>query len=299
MSKDRNTFTAAGVRHVAVVSFAFKPEAKKVARFAAWLGKAGIRCTVMPGVFMKTDFKMPSDAGLRLADLHGALNDRSVDVIVSSRGGYGSAHLLEKIDWKLMRERNIPVLGYSDITALHLAMFAKKAGVPVSTPVAVEMPGALRFKAAADSLTKALDPSQPPQEISPPRPEVLKRGRASGGIIPANLATLCSVVGTEFMPDMRGKILLIEEVNEKPYQIDRMLTQLRLAGILKDISGLLLGKFIACGSRRILRKIFADFANCVNGPVVAGIRFGHRAPSLCVRLGAETGVSAEGRITVI
>ena len=284
-----NPFSAS-IKHIAIVSLAGKPKREAVSSTCKLLKGFGIRTTVMPHVFApEQGMKLPSSCELRISDFNRALNDRTVDLILSSRGGYGSAQLLEKVDWRLLKKRNLPVLGYSDITAFHLAMFAKKAGIAISSPMTSELPRALKHPLVWESLHFSLSGNS--GKIFP-LPEkfklkIIKGGKTAGKIIPVNLTVLSTMLGTQYVPDFKGAVLLIEDLNEPVYKIDRYLTQLQLAGILKDVSALLFGNFRRCGNEKEKVKIFAKFANAVNGPVISGIPFGHIRRRLCLRFGTE------------
>jgi len=278
------------IKHVAIVSLAGKPKREAVSSTCKLLKGFGIRTTVMPNVFApEQGEKLPSRCELRISDFNRALKDNSVDLILSSRGGYGSAQILDKVDWKLLKKRNLPVLGYSDITAFHLAMFAKKAGIAISSPMASELPRALRHPLTWDSLHYALSPVSGKIFPLPGKfnLNIIKGGKAAGKIIPVNLTVLTTILGTQYVPDFKGAILLIEDLNEPIYKLDRYLTHLRLAGILKDISALLLGNFRRCGNERERMKIFARFAEEVTSPVISGIPFGHIKSRLCLRFGSK------------
>ncbi|MFA6294652.1 MAG: LD-carboxypeptidase [Victivallales bacterium] len=284
------------IGHVAIVSLAGKPKREAVASTSRLLKGFGIRTSVMPNVFAPgSGEKLPAGCELRISDFNMALNDNSVDLILSSRGGYGSAQLLDNIDWRLLKEKNLPVLGYSDITAFHLAMFAKKAGIAISSPMASELPIALKHTLTWESLSSSLSPSS---EKIFPLPEkfklkTLRGGKAAGKIIPVNLTVLASMLGTPYLPDFKGAVLLVEDLCEPVYKIDRYLTHLRLAGVLKELSALLFGNFRRCGNEREREKTFAEFADAVNGPVISGIPFGHVKRRLCLRFGAEVVIDSD------
>lgn len=278
------------IKHIAIVSLAGKPKKEAVSATCKLLKELGIRITVMPNVFAPEHGpQLPSGCELRISDLHRALKDKSVDLILCSRGGHGSAHLLDKVDWALLKKRNIPVLGYSDITTFHLAMFAKKAGTAISSPMPFELPRALKHPLTWDSLHHSFDDDS---KKNFPLAEkfkinVIRRGKASGRIIPVNLTVLTTMLGTPYLPDFKGAVLLIEDLNEPVYKLDRYLTHLRLAGVLKDISALLFGNFRRCGNEKERKRIFAKFAEDVKGPVISGIPFGHIKRRLCLRFGSK------------
>jgi muramoyltetrapeptide carboxypeptidase len=285
----RNPFPS-NIKHIAIVSLAGKPKREAVSSTCKLLKGFGIRTTVMPNVFAaEQGTKLPSPCELRISDFNRALNDNSIDLILSSRGGHGSAQLLEKIDWRLLKKRNLPVLGYSDITAFHLAMFAKDAGIAVSSPMASELPRTLRHSVTWESLSSSLSPSS--GKIFP-LPEkfklnTIKGGKSAGKIIPVNLTVLTTMLGTPYLPDFKRAVLLLEDLNEPVHKLDRYLTHLQLSGVLKDISALLFGNFRRCGNEKERLKVFTKFANAVNGPVISGIPFGHIKRRLCLRFGAN------------
>ncbi|MFZ2654443.1 MAG: LD-carboxypeptidase [Victivallales bacterium] len=282
------------IKHVAIVSLAGKPKREAISSTCKLLKGFGIRTTVMPNVFApEPGEKLPSGCELRISDFNRALKDKSIDLILSSRGGYGSAQLLSKIDWALLKKRNIPVLGYSDITAFHLAMFAKKAGIAISSPMTSELPRALRHPLTWESLSSSFSPTS--GKIFPLAEKfkltMIKGGKASGKIIPVNLTVLTTMLGTPYLPDLKGAVLLVEDLCEPAYKLDRYLTHLQLAGVLKDISALLLGNFRRCGNEKERMRIFAKFAEDVDGPVISGIPFGHIKKRLCLRFGSVVSVS--------
>ncbi len=281
------------IRHIAVVSLAGKPKKDAIDSTRSLLKGFGIRMTAMPNVLApEQGTKLPSNCELRISDFNAALKDKTVDLILASRGGYGSVQLLDMVDWQLLKKRNIPVLGYSDITAFHLAMFAKKAGIAVSSPMTSELPRALKHPLTWESLQSSFSPVS---KKNFPLPEnfklnVIKGGKASGKIIPVNLCVLTSMIGTPYLPELNGTVLLVEDLCEPAYKLDRYLTHLHLAGILKDISALLLGNFRRCGNEKDRMKVFAKFAESVDGPVLSGIPFGHIKRRLCLRFGAEISI---------
>ncbi len=287
------------VRNISVVSPASCPQEKRIQDFCRLCGGLGVSVGLSKNVFASSSRKMPADAELRISDFNGALENKSSDLILCSRGGYGSAQILGKVKWDVMENRDMTVLGYSDITALHLAMIKKKAGIAVSSPMADKFFDALKYDLTAESLRIALGRSPSGKMIyNPSRVEVLKEKSVRGPVLPVNLTILVSMLGTEFMPSLEGYILLVEDVSEPEYKVDRMFTQLQLAGILESCSGLLLGNFTNCGKASILGGIFAKFAKNVTGPVLSGIDFGHVKRRLCFRFGQSIEVCRNGKIII-
>ena len=124
-----------------------------------------------------------------------------------------------------------------------------------------------------------------PYVLNFPNAVVLRDGHAEGELIGGNLATLCHLAGTRFQPDFRDTILFLEEINEPPYKIDRMLTQMKLSGMLDGIRGLLLGSFINCGGKSTIEEIILELFDCDTIPIVAGVAVGHGEDNLPLRMG--------------
>lgn len=236
----------------------------------------------------ETPAYLAADAADRLACFNAAVNDPEVDLILAARGGFGSVHILSGIDYDTLRRRNLPVMGYSDITALHCAMLSQKAGIPISGSNLLQLSEVLNDDLSFVSHKLALCGCSRPADIpSPPLQAVNSQGFAAktvaGLAYAANLTVLTSLCGTEFMPDFSNKILIIEDVNEPVYKIDRMLEQLRLTGVLKNIAALVFGEFTAPeNSTEALTKLFERFAALLDRPCYKNFAFGHKFPMCAV-----------------
>lgn len=179
----------------------------------------------------------------RLSDLQRAFDDPDVKLILCSRGGYGTVHLLEKLDFSGIRRNPKWVVGYSDITLLHAALQAR--GI-----ASIHGPMALHFsnegsEDVAIRYLKSMLAGQPVKYDIPVRngASMNRKGSAQGRLFGGNLSVFCSLLGTRFMRIPRGGILFIEDIGEEPYRVDRMIHQLKLAGVFKRIHGLIVGRF--------------------------------------------------------
>lgn len=236
----------------------------------------------------------------RVHDLNSMLCDPEVDAVFCTRGGYGTPRILPHIDYEVIKERPKILVGYSDITALQLAIFARTGLVTFSGPmVAVELgKGVAPFTEAHfwPLLTSANISLKMTARDGPL--ERLKPGRATGTLLGGNLAMVCSLLGTEYLPDLRGAILVIEEIGEEPYRLDRMLTQLKLAGVLAQAGGLVLGHFSGCepssGQPSLtVEEIVMNATAGLEIPVVAGLPYGHGEVKYTLPLGARACLDAE------
>ena len=219
----------------------------------------------------------------RLRMFHELLSRPDVDALMSLRGGFGVTRILDGIDWELLRHRDIPIIGYSDVSALLLAAYSRGCtrlihGPMLCSSLARPHPTTIEsFKECLSGRTVSL-----PQYF---KPNFIKHGAVTSRLFPMNLTMLCNLIGTPFMPDIRDCILAIEDVNEAAYSIDRMLAYLKNTGILKRVSGLIFGQFTEGEDAEYLPEIFTEYAEFVNGPVISNFPFGHGTPSISIQVG--------------
>jgi muramoyltetrapeptide carboxypeptidase len=231
----------------------------------------------------------------RAHDFNAALRDDRVDGIWCLRGGYGAMRILSALDYDALRRNPRPLLGYSDITALHCAVNVRCAVVSYHAPTAR---GALT-DFSRDSLVRAVV-----EQVDPCGRAVLARvlrgGRATGPLVGGNLALLAALSGTPYAPDYDGAILVLEDVGETTYRIDRMLQQLRLAGALDRVAGIAFGQFTE-GPDAIdsptcpLDEVLREAADAAGVPAMAGIPLGHVGDQWTIPLGARAELDADAR----
>jgi muramoyltetrapeptide carboxypeptidase len=234
----------------------------------------------------------------RLADLNRALADESIEAIWCIRGGYGAMRLLDQIDYAALRRRPKPLIGYSDITALHAAMATRCEVVTYHGPTA----RALLTPFSRNSLSRALTQSGEPCG-SASSAETLFSGRARGRLTGGNLAILCALAGTTYAPDYEDAILVVEDVNEPVYRIDRMLTQLRLTAALSRCTGLVFGAFTdiptgapeESGGARTLADVLSETAERAGIPCISGVPIGHIDDQWTLPFGATAELDADTR----
>jgi muramoyltetrapeptide carboxypeptidase len=262
----------------------------------------GLRVTRSPNVHARAGFLAGADE-LRLADLNLALREPEVRAVICTRGGYGVQRIVDGLDMAAVRADPKLVVGFSDITALQLALWRGARLPTLHGPGAAWAPERTG-PVSAESLRRALmtgDPivlaARPDQETSPVRVGGVARGTLLGG----NLSLLVSTVGTIDMPDLTGAILLIEEVDESPHKVDRMLLHLRRAGALTGLAGVAIGHFTQCvddGSTSIVDVLY-DQLGRLGVPLLGGLPVGHGTDQLTVALGVSSTLDADaGTLTV-
>lgn len=231
----------------------------------------------------------------RARRLQQLLQDPDIDLLLAARGGFGASRILPLLDWELLRSRNLPVVGHSDVTALHLAAWQAGCRRQLCGPMLCKQ----WLPAAAATLPQTLqslcDCLNQNENLLPDwhGSVTLQPGQASGPLVPVNLTILCSLIGTPFLPDLQNAILVLEDIAEPAYRIDRCLCQLSQAGILNRLGALVFGQFSQCEDARLLPEIFSEYARRLPIPVLTSLAFGHVNPSLTLPTGAVTDLLAE------
>lgn len=225
----------------------------------------------------------------RLQELRDALTDDAVSAIVAVRGGYGSARLLPALDPALLSRRPKLLVGFSDITALH-ALWARAQVGSLHGPMVAAL-----GRGSDAQLQRWFDAVEgtPPARVT--GLQTLAPGRAEGRLLGGNLAVLCALLPTPFAPPLRGAVLFLEDVGERPYRIDRMLTTLEHAGVLSQVAGVVLGHFTEAAPgpdgtavETVLARRLADLGI----PVAAGLPAGHVDDNLPLPLGRQVVLDA-------
>jgi muramoyltetrapeptide carboxypeptidase len=230
---------------------------------------------------------------VRIEAWNDLLERDDIDAIICARGGYGTLRILPYLDYDRARERAPLIVGYSDVTALQLALLAR-AGVPsLSGPMVA--PDWSRMDDFSEDLFWRFASGEHGFEMHGPKGDLLwklKEGTTEGMIVGGNLTMIASLLGTPFMPELDGAILFLEEIGEPPYRVDRLLAQLHLGGVFDRIGGLVFGAFtgisVANGSPTLhLREVIDHYAQHVNGPVAGGLIYGHIRPKLSIPIGVQ------------
>ncbi len=229
----------------------------------------------------------------RVAELETAIADDTIRALMCVRGGYGCLRLLDRLDWSLAQAHPTLLVGYSDITALHLALYARADWTGLSGPVVTEWPKLNeQMLGSYRTLVEGGMPALAPDALTPLRP-----GTATGPLLGGNLSVLSRLVGTPFAPNWTGALLVLEDVGEEPYRIDRMLGHLQHAGVLDAVSGVVLGSF---GPEQpnsdtptlSLATVLDDYFAHRPYPVVHNLPYGHLLPRCSLPIGARGQLSA-------
>jgi muramoyltetrapeptide carboxypeptidase len=238
----------------------------------------------------------------RLDDLHAMFRDPRVRMIMALRGGYGSSRLLSAIDYRSIARTPKILTGFSDLTALQLALWKKCRLVTFHGPMLGSDFGGRIDPFTEEHFWRLITSPSVPERLPRVRSAtsaMLAGGRATGRLVGGNLSLIVSLLGTPFQPSFNACILFFEEVGEEPYRIDRMLTHLRNAGILRRLHGIVSGQFNDCGPKDphrpslSLRKILAETAEQSGAPFLSNLPFGHVRRKLTLPIGVRAGLDPE------
>lgn len=233
----------------------------------------------------------------RLADLNQALRSPENDAVWCLRGGYGTMRILDRVDWGALVERPRPLIGFSDNTALHLALHHRGVvsfhGPHPATPELTEFSRA--------GLLRVLTRAEPAGVLPLPdggaaRARTLVGGRAEGPLVGGNLALLAALAGTPYGVRAEGAVLFVEDVGEAAYRVDRMLSQLLLSGALDGVAGVVVGAFTESPDEEGLpdaMEVIADRLGGLGVPMASGFPFGHVEESWTLPLGVRARLDAD------
>lgn len=269
-------------------------EPEKIEQAVTYLEQSGYR--VKTSLYLNRSEHNPLHTDrYKLHDLHQMFADREVRAIFCLRGGAGATRLLDRIDYALIAANPKILVGYSDITALSLAVFRKTGLVNFSGPMAATelyAPSSYTEEHFWGVLTNPLYAKSLDNFHGHPV-HCLRPGSITGRLIGGNLSVLSSLVGTPYLPSFRGTILFTEDVNEPAYRIDRMLSHLFNAGLAQKCRGLMFGQFSKnpADENRDYRfdKIFTYYANRMHdaSPVMTGLSYGHIQELMTLPVGAR------------
>jgi muramoyltetrapeptide carboxypeptidase len=262
---------------LAVLGPASSADPERVHRGVESLRRLGFVPQLFPTALGKSRPYFAATTTERLADLHQAFADPAIDGIICTRGGYGSNYLLDGLDLELIRSHPKPFIGYSDHTAIETWML-DQAGIPIFHGPMVAADFALDSGVDLASFHAALAGSA--YQLGPGSGlRSLRTGAARGVLYGGCLSLLTASLGTPYSPQTEGKLLFLEDVGAKPYQIDRMLRHLMLAGKLDGVSGIIFGEMLDCASANaaatLLDEAILGVLDWFPGPIACGLRSGH------------------------
>ncbi len=279
---------------IGVIASGFAVQPRKLRDGLRRLDRWGYRIVCGPHLDAQDGYFAGGDVE-RGRDLCAMLESSEIRAVWFARGGFGTARLLDQIRWDRVPPKLL--VGYSDLTALFAVALAHEGLRCLHGPLVVELGDPREFDCR--SLTRCLQGET--FELKIAARQVLVSGRARGRLVGGNLSVLTHLWGTPYAPDLSGRILLLEEVGEETYRIDRLLTQLRMAGAFENLAGVLLGGVSVPVRRRFppdrdLMDLLAENFGSLGIPVVQGLRCGHVARRLTLPLGGVTSIDTSRRL---
>lgn len=287
---------------VAIIAPASPADKNLIDKCISSLNELGLKVVVGESCLSEHGFLSGTD-DIRANDINCMFADKNIKGIFALRGGYGCARLLDLIDFKIIKKNPKIFIGYSDITALHIAINQKSKLITYHGPmISTELIKGLD-EYSADYYKKFIFGHEEVEELFNPKGdnlEVINSGIASGQLIGGNLSLICSSLGTKYEINTKNKILFLEEVEEVPYKIDRMLTHLKQSGKLKDANGIILGAFTNCIAPNnkkslSLQEVFNEIIFPLKKPTISNLVCGHCLPTLTLPLGAKVLLDANNK----
>lgn len=267
--------------HVGIISPAGPIRQPELSFGIAHLESAGFKVHLTPHIYDQKDYLAGDDLA-RSADFRAIFEDPEIRAVFCTRGGYGSLRLLDRIDYDTIRRYPKILVGYSDITALMMALYRQSGLVTFHGPMMARLPS--RPAHALKQLFGLLGGEQP-VTIHGKDAQALLEGRAQGPVVGGNLSLLCHLLGTPFFPRLEGAILLLEDKGEALYRLDRMLTHLMLAGQFSHLAGVVGGQFLDCGPMNAVNDLIKTTFSKNHIPVVTGFPVGHGSENMTIPMG--------------
>ena len=264
-------------------------------RGAALLRSWGLKVKI-PKDLSRRDHYLAGDDRRRLAVLTDLMEDDEVDGLMAVRGGYGCQRLLPALAERWTRWPAKPIFGFSDLTALHLARFKASGVIGFHSPMAVslgkEPPAQMADRLSLADLRRALTTGDRSGRWTFAARDVLKPGRVSGPLLGGNLTLVTALLASPWLPDLKGSVLLLEDVDEPPYRLDRLLITLRQSPAWRRAAGLVFGRFARCGTGAEVNRLLREAADDFDGPVLRNAPFSHEPRNRLFPLGATAELTA-------
>jgi muramoyltetrapeptide carboxypeptidase len=283
---------------VGIIAPSSPPNLENLQKALPFIEGLGLKIKMGKSVEAKHGYLAGSDDD-RLSDLHSMFEDPEIKGIICAGGGFGAARYTDRIDFGMIKENPKVFWGYSDITFLHTAIGQYADLVTFHGPMLASDVGKDEFHERSGRMFGQLfGPFELhySEEVAPLT--ALVGGAGEGELVGGNLSLIRSAIGTKFELDTKGKILLIEDIDEEPYQVDEMLNQLRMARKFEEVAGIVIGDFKNAEPKKrekslTLDEVFDDYFKELKVPVVKGFKIGHCEPHFSVPLGAKARLDAD------
>ncbi|MBT2755102.1 LD-carboxypeptidase [Mesobacillus foraminis] len=288
---------------VGIIAPAGPPRRDALARGVNFLEGRGLNIKLGRYVHSEHGYLSGTDEE-RLEDLHSMFRDKEIKAIFCARGGYGTARIASMIDYELLRSNPKIFWGYSDITFLHLAIMKQCEMVTFHGPMIASDFG--REKVHSETEETFLQVFGAAPAIYTKEQLLLEsivEGSAAGSLTGGNLTLITSTLGTKFEIETDGRILFIEEINEEPRAVDRMLNQLYMAGKLEKASGMIVGDFHNCipdsEPSFSVEEVVSHYLHLAGKPAIKGLKIGHCTPNIAIPLGSKAFIDTSRKVVFV
>ncbi|BCB03704.1 S66 peptidase family protein [Bacillus sp. KH172YL63] len=289
---------------VGVIAPASPPKAEPLQKGVDFLEELGLKVKVGASVYKTFGYLAGKDQD-RIDDIHTMFSDPEVKAIICACGGYGTGRIAAGLDYHLIRNNPKIFWGYSDITFLHTAIHQQTGLVTFHGPM---LSSDIGLKDVHDetkgSFQQLFHTGELAYSFEGSKLVTVVEGKAEGEVIGGNLTLLSSTLGTPYEVDTKGKILFIEDIDEEPYKVDRMLNQLKMADKFSEAAGLIIGDFKNCEPKKredslSLEDVLNEYITCEGKPVMKGFHIGHSSPSIVIPIGSRARMNTSDHSFII
>ncbi|MDM8538610.1 LD-carboxypeptidase [Desulfobacterales bacterium HSG17] len=260
------------------------------------LQNLGYKVKIPKEIFEKKRY-LAGDDVLRANIINQLFSDSDIDGIMCARGGFGAMRLLDYLDWEMLKNNPKLFIGFSDISSLLLSILDKTGNIVIHGPTTVSLAKAQdkTIESFQNTIMGKVD------EIAVDNVKTLIPGKCTGIFKGGNISTISHLVGTKFQPDFKNCILFLEDIGEPAYKIDRMLSQIKMAGMFKQLSGVVTGSFEKCDNGEYIHEILIEIFQEYNIPVITGMDAGHGKINISLPMGrnAEINIAMDAKILKI
>ena len=286
---------------IGIVAPASAADSQKTEKGIAYLHDQGFQTKLAPNLNQELNYLAGTDSE-RAQYLNEFLQDDDISTIFCVRGGYGMMRILDRIDFDALKNTSPKnIIGYSDITVLQFAFLKKLGWITYSGPMVASDMGADFSSYSEEWLWKILRQDSNSFQLKNPENkdiEIYRSGSAEGQLLPGCLTLVSCLLGTQYCPSFENKILVIEDIGETGYNLDRLLTTLKLHGVFEEISGLILGSFVNTDDEEDekafpINKLLDDLIGDYDFPVLTNFAYGHIEERLTLPVGVQAQMNTE------
>ncbi len=275
-------------------------DSKKIENGVQYLEKNGYRVEIGKNVGKTNGYLAGTDQE-RADDLNLMFKNKNIKAIICLRGGYGASRILDKINYKIIRNNPKIFVGFSEITALQMAILQKAGLITFAGPMLAPDFADNVSTYTEEFFWRIITSNKKMGRLKYPdngKLTAITKGSSSGRILGGNLSVFAALIGTVYLPSMKEKILMLEDINELPYKVDRILNQMKMLKVFKQVRGVILGRFVGCYEHDPMKKtltlgeVMEDYLSHLKIPVLYAFPHGHIKDKVTVPLGLKVKINS-------